>query len=143
MRLSGNTMSHKQPVSRTAPSDPGQPDLVQPDRGQSATAIRLVDKAGFAPWLKTLTPAQRATIEAQRFEAEGYQHAIVPDGARVPGTHPQPIAADFRALGCQVADPLAVSMRECQVHWNGSMHVNPARPSDGAVPRLFQGFARR
>ena len=81
MRLSGNTMSHKQPVTRTAPSDPGQPDLVQPDRGQSATAIRLVDKAGFEPWLKTLTPAQRATIEAQRFEAEGYQHAIVPDGA--------------------------------------------------------------
>ena len=68
-------MSHKQPVTK-----PVAPDLVQPDRGQAATTIRLIDKPGFEPWLKTLTPAQRATVEAQRFEAEGYQHAIVPDG---------------------------------------------------------------
>ncbi len=81
MRLSGKAMSHKQPAARPVTPDLVQPDLVQPDRGQSATSIRLVDKAGFEPWLKTLTPAQRATIEAQRFEAEGYQHAIVPEGA--------------------------------------------------------------
>ncbi len=80
MGLSGNTMSHKQPAAKHVASDLGQPDLVQPDRGQTATTIRLIDKAGLEPWLKTLTPAQRATIEAQRFEAEGYQHAIVPDG---------------------------------------------------------------
>ena len=66
-------MSHKPPAAK--------PDLVQPDRGQSATPIRLVDKAGLEPWMKTLTPAQRATVEAQRFEAGGYQHAIVPEGA--------------------------------------------------------------
>ncbi len=66
-------MSHKQPAA---------PDLVQPDRGQAATTIRLLDKAGLERWLKTLTPAQRAMVEAQKFEANGYQHAIVPEGER-------------------------------------------------------------
>ncbi len=66
-------MSHKQPAA---------PDLVQPDRGQAATSIRLVDKVGLEPWLKTLTQAQRAMVEAQKFEAGGFQHAIVPEGER-------------------------------------------------------------
>ena len=81
MRLSGKAMSHKSTAAKPIAPDLVQPDLVQPDRGQSAIPIRLLDKAGFEPWLKTLTPAQRATVEAQRFEAEGFQHAIVPDGA--------------------------------------------------------------
>lgn len=70
-------MSHK-PSARKP--DPVQPDLVQPDRGQSATSIRLVDKPGLEPWLKTLTPAQRAMVEAQKFAAGGYQFAFVPEG---------------------------------------------------------------
>ena len=73
-------MSHKQPVPKPVAPELVQPDLVQPDRGQAATTIRLIDKAGFEPWLKTLTPAQRATIAAQRFEGAGYGHAIVPEG---------------------------------------------------------------
>ena len=68
-------MSNKQPAPK-----PVVPELVQPDRGQAATTIRLIDKAGFEPWLKTLTSAQRATVEAQRFEGAGYGHAIVPEG---------------------------------------------------------------
>lgn len=54
--------------------------LIQPDRGQPAAAIHLVDKAGFPEWSKRLTPGQRAAVEAQKFEGAGYEHAIVPEG---------------------------------------------------------------
>ena len=54
--------------------------LIQPDRGQKAIAIHLVDKGGLDDFLKVRTPAQRAALAAQRFEAEGYDYAIMPDG---------------------------------------------------------------
>ena len=54
--------------------------LIQPDRGQPATAIHLVNKEGLADWLKTLSTPQRAALAAQKFEGGGYEHAIVPDG---------------------------------------------------------------
>ena len=54
--------------------------LIQPDRGQAAIPIHLVDKAGLEDWLKGLSPAQRASVAAQKFEAGGYEYAIVPDG---------------------------------------------------------------
>ncbi|GGZ04558.1 leucyl aminopeptidase family protein [Novosphingobium colocasiae] len=54
--------------------------LIQPDRGQKATAIHLVDKDGLEAFLKDRTPAQRATLEAQKFAADGYTHAVFPDG---------------------------------------------------------------
>ena len=62
---------------KTAPS---QPDLIQPDRGQDAVPIHLVDKAGLEAFVKSLSAPQRAALAAQKFEAEGYSHAIVPDG---------------------------------------------------------------
>lgn len=52
--------------------------LIQPDRGQKATSIHLVDKAGFAAFLQTLPAAQRSALAAQKFEGEGYSHAILP-----------------------------------------------------------------
>jgi leucyl aminopeptidase len=55
-------------------------DLLQVDRGQPATAIRLVDQASFPAWLATLAPAQRSAIEAQKFTGAAYQQAIVPEG---------------------------------------------------------------
>ena len=55
-------------------------ELIQPDRGQNAISIHLVDKPGFADWLKTLSTPQRAAVAAQKFEADGYAHAIIPDG---------------------------------------------------------------
>lgn len=55
-------------------------DLLQPDRGQDAIALHLVDKDGFADWAKSLTKGQRASLEAQKFDGSGYQTAIVPDG---------------------------------------------------------------
>lgn len=54
--------------------------LIQPDRGQKATEIHLVDKAGFENWFKGLSAPQRAAAEAQKFTAAVYQIAIVPDG---------------------------------------------------------------
>ena len=55
-------------------------DLIQPDRGQAAIPIHLVDKDGFGEWAKTLTKGQRAALEAQKFDGSGYQVGIVPDG---------------------------------------------------------------
>ena len=57
-------------------------DLIQPDRGQDAIAIRLVNKAGFDEFAKSLSAPQRAALAAQKFTGGGYQTAIVPDGAK-------------------------------------------------------------
>ncbi len=54
--------------------------LIQPDKGQKATAIHLVDKAGLDDFIKSLSPPQRAALAAQKFTGEGYSHAILPDG---------------------------------------------------------------
>ena len=55
-------------------------DLIQPDRGQDAISIHLVNKQGFTDWVKTLSAGQRASLEGQKFEGSGYQIGIVPDG---------------------------------------------------------------
>ena len=52
--------------------------LIQPDKGQDAIPIHLVNKDGFEAWAKKLTSAQRASLAAQRFEGGGYQVGIVP-----------------------------------------------------------------
>ena len=56
------------------------PELIQPDRGQAAIAIHLVNKEGFAGWAKALSAPQRALLAGQKFEGGGYQVGIVPDG---------------------------------------------------------------
>jgi leucyl aminopeptidase len=55
-------------------------DLIQPDRGQAATAIHLVSKDGFAEFAKGLSAQQRAALAGQKFTGAGYQIGIVPDG---------------------------------------------------------------
>ncbi len=54
--------------------------LIQPDRGQPATPIHLIDKTGLEAFVKSLSGPQRAALAAQKFEADGYAHAIIPDG---------------------------------------------------------------
>ncbi|MEE4317092.1 MAG: leucyl aminopeptidase family protein, partial [Erythrobacter sp.] len=54
--------------------------LIQPDRGQDAIAIHLVNKDGFEAFAKGLSAGQRAALAAQKFEGGGYQVGIVPDG---------------------------------------------------------------
>ncbi len=55
-------------------------ELIRPDKGQSAMAIHLVDKAGFAAFAKGLSAVQRAALAGQTFTGGGYQVGIVPDG---------------------------------------------------------------
>ncbi|HET9397503.1 MAG TPA: leucyl aminopeptidase family protein, partial [Sphingomicrobium sp.] len=53
--------------------------LLQPDRGGSARAIHLVDKASFADWAKKQSAARRALLDAARFEGKSaFQFAILP-----------------------------------------------------------------
>src|SRR6478609_2499331 len=55
-------------------------DLIQPDRGQQAIAIHLVNKDGFGEFAKTLSAQQRAALAGQKFTGGGYQVGVVPDG---------------------------------------------------------------
>ncbi|MCB2079781.1 MAG: leucyl aminopeptidase family protein [Novosphingobium sp.] len=54
--------------------------LIQPDRGQNATPIRLIDKDGLEAFRKSLSGPQREALAAQKFEADRNQIAIIPDG---------------------------------------------------------------
>lgn len=56
--------------------------MLQPDKGQPARAIHIVDKAGFDLWLAAQPERARVAVAAQRLKPEGYAHAILPgDGA--------------------------------------------------------------
>ncbi len=52
--------------------------LLQPDKGQPAVALHLVDKKGFDAWLKAQPARIRQAVSAQGFRGEGYQLAILP-----------------------------------------------------------------
>jgi leucyl aminopeptidase len=55
-------------------------ELIRPDKGQTATPIRLVNKDGFEAFAKGLSGPQRAALAGQKFTGAGYQVGIVPDG---------------------------------------------------------------
>lgn len=56
--------------------------LLQPDQGQSARTIHLVDAKGFDAWFKGQPERARTAMIAARLKPEGYAHAILPgDGA--------------------------------------------------------------
>ena len=46
--------------------------LLQPDRGEPARLIHLVDKTSYADWLKKRPPADRALLEAHPYEEPAY-----------------------------------------------------------------------
>jgi leucyl aminopeptidase len=52
--------------------------LLQPDKGQPATALNLVDRKSFDAWLKGQPARTRHAVSAQGFRGEGYQLAILP-----------------------------------------------------------------
>ena len=54
--------------------------LIQPDRGQKATSIHLVEPAAFEALIRDLGEGQRAVIAAHKFEASPGEVVIVPDG---------------------------------------------------------------
>ena len=56
--------------------------LVQPDIGQPARTIQLIDKPGLAAWLAAAPPRIRNHLAAIRFAAKPHEIAVVPgDGA--------------------------------------------------------------
>ncbi|WP_108786873.1 leucyl aminopeptidase family protein [Erythrobacter sp. Alg231-14] len=60
-------------------------DLIQPDRGQDATAIHLTTKSTFDEFARTLSAGQRAALDAQKFDGAAGSVGIVPDGDGVFG----------------------------------------------------------
>ena len=56
-------------------------ELLQPDKGQPAIAIRLVDPKGFDAWLAAQPPRHRTAVTAQRLKPVGYASAILPGDA--------------------------------------------------------------
>ena len=53
-------------------------DLIQPDNGQAAVPLHLVDKAGFEAWLALQSDAVRTSVKAQKFEGAANDMAILP-----------------------------------------------------------------
>ncbi|HEV2747790.1 MAG TPA: leucyl aminopeptidase family protein [Allosphingosinicella sp.] len=53
-------------------------DLLQPDRGQPARSLHLVDKKGLDAWLKGQPERVRQAVAAAGFKADGYQFALLP-----------------------------------------------------------------
>ena len=53
-------------------------DLIQPDNGQPATLIHIIDKSGFAGWLAAQADAVRTAVKAQKFEGSANDIAILP-----------------------------------------------------------------
>ncbi|HEV2569331.1 leucyl aminopeptidase family protein [Sphingomonas sp.] len=52
-------------------------ELLQPDRGQPARSLNLVDAEGFDEWLKGLPPRARSAATAQRFAGKAGELAIL------------------------------------------------------------------
>ncbi len=52
--------------------------LLQPDRGQPAIPLQMVDKQGLEAWLKAQPERVRQAVKAQGFRADGHQFAILP-----------------------------------------------------------------
>ena len=53
-------------------------DLIQPDKGQDARPIHLVDKKSYDEWLKGRSARERAHLAAVCFKPDAYVHAILP-----------------------------------------------------------------
>jgi leucyl aminopeptidase len=53
-------------------------ELIQPDNGQPAVSVQIVDKAGFEGWLAAQSDAVRASVKAQKFEGAANDIAILP-----------------------------------------------------------------
>ena len=53
-------------------------DLIQPDKGQDARPIHLVDKKSYDGWLKGRSARERAHLVAVGFKPDAFVHAILP-----------------------------------------------------------------
>ncbi|MES2444297.1 MAG: leucyl aminopeptidase family protein [Pseudomonadota bacterium] len=55
--------------------------LIQPDRGQTARTIHLVDAKGYDAWLAAQPPRHRAAAQSQKLSGSAYASAILPGDA--------------------------------------------------------------
>ena len=55
--------------------------LLQPDKGQTARPIHVVDKTSFEDWLKAQPPRAKAAVAAQKFTGKGFEAATLPGDA--------------------------------------------------------------
>ncbi|MET3709452.1 leucyl aminopeptidase [Sphingomonas trueperi] len=55
--------------------------LVQPDRGQAARTIHLIDAKGYDAWLAAQAPRHRAAAAAQKLSGSAHSSAILPGDA--------------------------------------------------------------
>jgi leucyl aminopeptidase len=55
--------------------------LLQPDRGQPARTIHVVDAKGYDAWLGAQPPRHRTAIAAKKFKPSGFASAILPGEA--------------------------------------------------------------
>ncbi|SKB29377.1 leucyl aminopeptidase family protein [Sphingopyxis flava] len=53
-------------------------DLIQPDKGQEAHAIHLVDKQSYDEWLKGRSARERAHLAATLYKPDAFAHVILP-----------------------------------------------------------------
>ena len=53
-------------------------DMIQPDKGQDARPIHLVDKKTYDEWLKGRSARERAHLAAVGFKPDAFVHAILP-----------------------------------------------------------------
>jgi leucyl aminopeptidase len=53
-------------------------NLIQPDNGQNAILIQIVDKGSFEDWLKAQSDAVRTAVKAQKFDGDVHDIAILP-----------------------------------------------------------------
>jgi leucyl aminopeptidase len=60
---------------------PGYTDLLQPDRGQPARTIEIVEAAGFEAWLNAQPPRARAAVAAHKMSGKAGSSAILPGEA--------------------------------------------------------------
>jgi leucyl aminopeptidase len=108
-------------------------ELLQPDRGDSAVTLHLVDKAGFDAWLQAQPERGRNALAAQGFRAEPGQLAILP-GDRAEWSAVLGVA-DAAALGPWCLAKAAESLPE------GRYRLAAAAPGAAALGWLLGQYA--
>ncbi len=101
-------------------------DLIQPDRGQAATAIHLTTKDSFEAFARSLSGPQRSALAGQKFTGTPGSLAIVPEGE-----------AWFAVAG--VADPANLACW-CLASAAERLPAGTYRLADGASEAAMHGW---
>ena len=106
--------------------------LIQPDRGQDAISLHLVNRDGFPEWVKKLSITQRTALEAQKFEGSGYQVGMVTAGLR---------SAESRTRRSFRAGAWPNWRKHCPLARIAALRVNPALPCTAGRPLNMSSIA--